>query len=218
MKSLPEKTIERLSVYRRTLLNCLTNGKQYIYSHELANLHSITAVQVRRDIMLIGYSTTLKKGYDVKALIDLIGEILDSQRGIKVAVVGIGNLGRAITTYFKGKRYRLKIVAAFDTDPEKVNRVISGVKCYSMNDLEEIIQKENISIAILTVPPDYASPVAESLVNSGVKGILNYTSVPVNVSSDIILENYDMTTSLEKVAYYVKQKTEDDHKIPTGED
>jgi len=212
MKSLPEKTIERLSVYRRTLLTCLGNGKKYIYSHELANLHNITAVQVRRDIMLIGYSTTLKKGYDVKALVDLIGEILDSQTAINVAVVGIGNLGRAITTYFKGKRSKLQIIAAFDTDPEKINRVISGVKCYSMNDLENEIRKQDISIAILTVPPDFASPVAESLVGGGVKGILNYTSVPVNVSSDIFIENYDMTTSLEKVAYYVKQKTEDDQK------
>jgi len=212
MKTLPEKTIERLSVYRRTLLTCLSNGKNYIYSHELANLHNITAVQVRRDIMLIGYSTTLKKGYDVKALVDLIGEILDSQKPIKVAVVGIGNLGRAITTYFKGKRSQLQIVAAFDTDPEKVNRVISGVKCYSMHDLKSVINEQNISIAILTVPPDYASQVAENLVMAGVTGVLNYTSVPVNVSSDIIVENYDMTTSLEKVAYYVKQKTEDEQK------
>src|SRR6056297_4136774 len=102
MNKLPEKTIGRLSEYRRTLLNCLAKGKNKINSHELANLHSITAVQVRRDIMLIGYSTTLKKGYDVKALVELIGEILDSQKLIKVAVVGIGNLGRAITTYFKG--------------------------------------------------------------------------------------------------------------------
>ena len=212
MKTLPEKTIERLSVYRRTLLNCLSNGKNYIYSHELANLHSITAVQVRRDIMLIGYSTTLKKGYDVKALVELIGEILDSQKPIKVAIVGIGNLGRAITTYFKGKRSQLQIVAAFDTDPEKVSRVISGVKCYSMHDLKNVINNQDISIAILTVPPDYASQVAENLVMAGVKGILNYTSVPVNVSSDIVIENYDMTTSLEKVAYYVKQKKEDDQK------
>ncbi|MEF8810911.1 MAG: redox-sensing transcriptional repressor Rex [Bacteroidales bacterium] len=213
MKSLPEKTIERLSVYRRTLLNCLAEGKEYIYSHEMANLHNITAVQVRRDIMLIGYSTTLKKGYDVRALIELIGEILDSPRGLNVAVVGIGNLGRAITAYLRGKRSRLQIVAAFDTDPEKINRVISGVKCYSMNDLKQIINEKQINVAILTVPPDYAAKVSEALVYSGIRGILNYTSVPVNVPSDVVLENYDMITSLEKVAYYVKQKLGDDTKV-----
>jgi redox-sensing transcriptional repressor len=208
MKTLPEKTIERLSAYRRTLLSCLSNGKDYIYSHELANLHNITAVQVRRDIMLIGYSTTLKKGYDVKELIELIGDILDSQKGIKAAVVGVGNLGRAITTYFRGKRSKLEIVAAFDTDPEKIGRVIAGVKCFSVNEMENIIQDENISIGILTVPPEYASKVAEKLCDSGIRGILNYTSVPVSVPEDVIIDNYDMTTSLEKVAYYVKQKIE----------
>ncbi len=70
---LPEKTVERLSEYRRTLLECLTRGKTHIFSHELARLHNITAVQVRRDLMLIGYSSLKKKGYDAKELVDVIG-------------------------------------------------------------------------------------------------------------------------------------------------
>ncbi|MFP4042554.1 MAG: redox-sensing transcriptional repressor Rex [Bacteroidales bacterium] len=210
MTTLPEKTVERLSVYRRTLLNCYSDGKEYIYSHELANLHNITPVQVRRDLMLIGYSSTLKKGYDVKALIDLIGDILDSENGLNVAVIGVGNLGRAITAFFRGKRSKLEIVASFDTDPEKINSVISGVKCYSMKELEKIIKEKDISIAILTVPPEYANNVAELLAQSGINGILNYTSVPVSVSTDVIIEHYDMTMSLEKVAYFVKQKKDED--------
>lgn len=205
MNRLPEKTIGRLSEYRRTLLICLADGKTHIYSHELANLHSITAVQVRRDIMLIGYSTTLKKGYDVKALIDVIGDIIDTEKGLNAAVIGIGNLGRAITGYFNGKRTKLKIAATFDVDPEKSNRVISGVKCYPMSDLDKIIKEKNISIGILTVPPEHASSVTENLIMAGIKGILNYTSTPLNVSPNVYLEEYDMITSLEKVAYFVKQ-------------
>ena len=206
MNKLPEKTIGRLSEYRRTLLNCLAKGKTHIYSHELANLHNITAVQVRRDIMLIGYSTTLKKGYDVKALIDFIGEIIDTKEGLNAAIIGIGNLGRAITTYFNGKRTKLKIAATFDTDPEKSNRVISGVKCYPMSELNRVIKEQDISIGILTVPPEDAAAVTETLIMAGVKGILNYTSTPLNVSPNVHLEEYDMITSLEKVAYFVKQK------------
>jgi redox-sensing transcriptional repressor len=205
MNRLPEKTIGRLSEYRRTLLNCFADGKTHIYSHELANLHNITAVQVRRDIMLIGYSTTLKKGYDVKALIDVIGDIIDTELGLNAAVIGIGNLGRAITTYFNGKRTKLKIAATFDTDPEKANRVISGVKCYPMNEMQKIIKERNISIGILTVPPEHAASVAETLIMAGVKGILNYTSTPLNVTPNVYLEEYDMITSIEKVAYFVKQ-------------
>ena len=205
MHRLPEKTIGRLSEYRRTLLSCLASGKTHIYSHELANLHNITAVQVRRDIMLIGYSTTLKKGYDVKALIDVIGDIIDTKLGMNAAVFGIGNLGRAITTYFNGKRTKLKIVATFDTDPDKTNRVISGVKCYPMSDLDKIIIEQDISIGILTVPPENAASVAETLIMAGIKGILNYTSTPLNVTPNVYLEEYDMITSIEKVAYFVKQ-------------
>lgn len=208
MSKLPEKTIGRLSEYRRTLLSCLTKGKTHIFSHELASLHNITAVQVRRDIMLIGYSTTLKKGYDVKALIDVIGDIIDTKEGLNAAIIGIGNLGRAITAYFNGKRTKLKIAAIFDTDPEKANRVISGVKCYPMTDLNKIIKEQNITIGILTVPPEDASAVAESLIMAGIKGILNYTSTSLNVSPNVHLEEYDMITSIEKVAYFVKEKNE----------
>ena len=202
---LPGKTIERLSQYRRVLLNCLGEGKTHIYSHDLANMLNITAVQVRRDIMLMGYSTSLKKGYDIQELISVIGSILDTRKGQNVAVVGVGNLGRAVTGYFKGKRSKLNIVATFDTDPAKINRMISGVNCYPVQQLAEQIKRLNISIAILTVPPDNAASVAESLVIAGIKGILNFTSVPVNISSNVYLEEYDMITSIEKVAYFVKR-------------
>ncbi|HAN18732.1 MAG: DNA-binding protein [Bacteroidetes bacterium GWC2_33_15] len=206
MNKLPEKTIGRLSEYRRTLLICLAKGKTHIFSHELANLHHITAVQVRRDIMLIGYSTTLKKGYDVKALIDVIAQIIDTDEGLNAAVIGAGNLGRAIITYFNGKRTKLRIAASFDVDTEKANRVIAGVKCYPMTDLNKIVKELNIRIGIITVPPEDAVSVAENLVNSGIKGILNYTSTPLSVPQNVYLEEYDMITSLEKVAYFVKQK------------
>jgi redox-sensing transcriptional repressor len=201
---LPERTVERLSEYRRSLLQWFKEGKTHIYSHELAGLHHNTAVQVRRDIMFIGYSSLQRKGYDVKELIQVIGGILDSEMGINVAVIGVGNLGRAVTTYFVGKRSRLNIIATFDVDHTKIDRVISGVKCYPLNRLGEIVKSEQISIAIVTVPAPSAVEVTRLLVASGIKGILNFTTVPVNVPKTVFLDQYDMITSLEKVAYYVK--------------
>lgn len=202
---LPERTVERISAYRRTLLDCLASGKTHIYSHELAQLHHNTAVQVRRDIMFIGYSSIQRKGYDVSELIKVIGKILDSPSGLNVAVVGVGNLGRAITTYFMGKRSKLNIVAAFDVDPGKVDRMISGVKCYSMQNMKEVIRDKEISIGIVTVPSDQAKQVAEDLYLAGVRGLLNFTTVPLNVSPEVYIDEYDMITSLEKVAYFVKE-------------
>jgi len=202
---LPGKTVERLSEYRRTLLECVKEKRNFIFSHELAARLHITAVQVRRDLMLIGYSSVQRKGYDIKALIEAIGTVIDSEESINVAIIGFGNLGRAVAGYFKGKRSKLNLVASFDTDPLKVNKVISGVRCYPYIDMEKVIRELNIKISILTVPPEFAKEIAEETVRYGIKGILNYTTIPLNVPAWIYLEEYDMITSIEKVAYFVKE-------------
>ena len=202
---LPGKTVERLSEYRRTLLDCVKEKRNFIFSHELAARLHITAVQVRRDLMLIGYSSVQRKGYDIRALIDAIGTIIDSEESLNVAIIGIGNLGRAVANYFKGKRSKLNLVASFDTDPLKINKIISGVRCYPYNEMERIIRELDIKIAILTVPPDFATEIAEETVRFGIKGILNYTTIPLNVPDWVYLEEYDMITSIEKVAYFVKE-------------
>ena len=164
---IPEKTIERLSEYRRTLLACHKQGITHIFSHVLAGIHGITAVQVRRDLMLIGFSSDTKKGYDVQVLIDYISNILDSPTPMHVAVVGMGHLGQAITKYFNSKGLQLRITAAFDVDPEKVGRMIDGIPVYHMDQFETTVEENDIAI--------------------------------------VIVENYDITTLLEKVAYFVKE-------------
>ena len=206
---LPHKTIERLSQYRRALLICLEKGNTHIFSHEIARIQHITSVQVRRDLMLIGYSGTLRKGYNIQELIDLIGTIIDSEEGINVAIVGMGNLGKALINYFRGKRHKLSIVAGFDNNPDKIGSKLSGVPCYSFDDLEAIIIKENIKIGIITVPGIFAAETADKLVKSGIKGIVNYTPKPINVPDHVYLEEYDMITTLEKVAFYVKFSEEE---------
>jgi redox-sensing transcriptional repressor len=208
MKHLPHKTVERLSQYRRALLLILSKEKTHVFSHEIAQMLHITPVQVRRDLMLIGYSGNLRKGYDIKELIELIGKIIDTDKGQTVAVVGLGNLGKAIISYFRGKRTKLAIVAAFDVNSEKIDRVYNGVPCYHADLLPEIIKKENISIGIITVPAEQAPAIAETLVLSGIKGILNFTPKPLNVSPYVYLEEYDMITSLEKVAFFAKKNDE----------
>jgi len=204
---LPGKTVERLSEYRRTLLDCLKEKKNFIFSHDLAARLHITAVQVRRDLMLIGYSSVQRKGYDIRELIDKIGTVIDSKESMNVAIIGIGNLGRAVAGYFKGKRSKLNLVASFDNDPQKVNKVISGVKCYPYDEMERIVRELDIRIAILTVPADFAKEIAEEVIRLGIKGILNFTTITLNVPSWVYLEEYDMITSMEKVAYFVKENT-----------
>lgn len=208
VKNLPHKTVERLSQYRRTLLLTLSKEKTHVFSHEIALMLHITPVQVRRDLMLIGYSGNLRKGYDIKELIELIGRIIDSDKGQRVAVIGLGNLGKAMISYFKGKRTKLSIIAAFDVNPEKINRVYDGVACYHISQLADVIRQHNISIGIIAVPAEEAPEIAEVLVLAGVKGILNFTPKPLNVPPYVYLEEYDMITSLEKVAFFAKKNDE----------
>lgn len=202
---IPEKTIERLSEYRRTLLSCHRQGITHIFSHVLAGIHGITAVQVRRDLMLIGFSSDTKKGYDVKVLIDFIGGILDSPEPMNIAVLGMGHLGQAITKYFNGKGLKLRITAAFDVDPAKVGRTIDGVSCYHMDRFEEVAEELDISIVIVSSPTSVAPRLVLPIINAGIRGVLNFTSTPLNFPQGIVVENYDITTLLEKVAYFVKE-------------
>ncbi len=205
---IPEKTIERLSEYRRTLLACHKQGITHVFSHVLAGIHGITAVQVRRDLMLIGFTSDNKKGYDVKELIDFISSILDSESMMNIAIMGMGHLGQAITKYFNAKGVNLTITAAFDVDPQKVDTTIDGIPCYHMDRFEEIVEQQEISIVVLSSPTGVAADLVLPIINAGIRGVLNFTSTPLNFPQGIVVENYDITTLLEKVAYFVKEGEE----------
>lgn len=207
MKNLPDKTVERLSQYRRSLNNQLAKGKTHIFSHEIASLLHITPVQVRRDIMLIGYSGSLRKGYNIREMVDLIGKIIDTDEGQRIAVIGLGNLGKAFIHYMYEKRSKLKIVAAFDINPDKIDKTFANVPCYHFDKMEEVITREKISIGIIATPPEVVSSIADKLKDIGIKGILNYTPKPLSPREGVYLEEYDMITSLEKVAYFVKDRS-----------
>ncbi|MDO4757997.1 MAG: redox-sensing transcriptional repressor Rex [Rikenellaceae bacterium] len=202
---IPEKTIERLSEYRRSLVHCHRRGITHIYSHVLAGMHGITAVQVRRDLMLIGFTSDTKKGYDVEVLIAYISKILDSDTPMNIAVLGMGHLGQAITKYFNGKGLKLKITAAFDIDPAKVGQQIDGVPCYHMDSFEELASELDISLVVVSSPTKVAANFTLPIINAGIKGVLNFTSAPLSFPQGIVVENYDITTLLEKVAYFVKE-------------
>ena len=167
-------------------------------------MHGITAVQVRRDLMLIGFSSDTKKGYDVEVLIEFIGTILDSPDGLNVGIIGMGNLAQAVTHYFNGKRSKLRITAAFDIDPKKVGHTVADVPCFHMDSFAEEARKHDIRVVILTSPSSVAPDMVEPITRAGIRGVLNFTSIPLNFPGDIYVEDYDIITLLEKVAYFSK--------------
>lgn len=201
-----EKTIARLSLYRRLLEELAAQDTDSLYSHQLAKMTGKTAAQVRRDIMSTGYSGTPQRGYDVRDLIASIDGFIDAPDGQAAALIGVGNLGRALLAYFTSRRPKLRIVASFDSDEQKVDRVIHGVRCHQMDDLLDVIEEHGVTVGIITVPASDAPKVADQLFKVGIRGILNFAPVPLKAPPHVYLENVDMTASLETVAYYAGKK------------
>lgn len=199
------RTIGRLSVYRRLLKEVAAKGEQFIFSHQLAVLAGCTPAQVRRDVMTIGYSGSPARGYDVAELTNSIGAVLDPPQHEGIALVGVGNLGRAMLSYFVGRSPRFSIVAAFDNDPDKVHRVIHGCRCYPIDQLEQVIRANNIREAIIAAPASAAQEIAQKLVSAGVNGLVNFAPIRLWVPDGVYVENVDVTMALERVAYFARE-------------
>lgn len=202
---LPEKTVERLSVYRRLLRLGRYSDDACVYSHELAAMVSGTAAQVRRDLMAAGVGGHSKRGYRVGDLMRELGAVLDARDGTGVVLVGVGDLGRAILRFVKGCGARLRIVAALDSDPAKVGQLVHGYRCESVSDLEVLVGVGGVDVAIITTPAAAAQEVCDRLVRAGVRGVVNFSPTPIRVPDGVWVERVDLITVLEKVACLVRQ-------------
>jgi len=204
INNLPANTVERLSLYRRVLLNFPIQEKPNIHSHQLAHLLKINPAHVRRDLMLIGFTGDIHKGYNIQSLIISIGRAIDCVHVQKVAFVGIGDLGRAVADYFNHQDAKLKVAATFRINDEPTVQ-FQDVKCYNISRMKNIIRKEKIELCVLAVPASFAEDISKVVIDSGVKGILNFTSVHLKVPDSIYIEHYDMISKLEKLAYFTNK-------------
>jgi redox-sensing transcriptional repressor len=193
-----------MSRYRRLLASLRAEGVQSIYSHQLARHAVVSAAQVRRDLMVIGYSGSPNRGYDVDACIASIGSFLDGTLRQEVALVGVGNLGRAILSHVEDKSSSVAIVAAFDVDPRLADTVIHGVRCFDVALAESLVSDLGIEIAVLTVPGAAAQDAADTLVRAGVKSLISFAPVPLHLPNDIFVEYMDITAALESAAYFAR--------------
>ena len=200
------KVMGRLTRYRALLTDYFPKEKTHVFSHDLAAMMGLSASQIRRDLMCLGYFGVPRYGYEISELVRHINDVLDASKVHHVAVVGAGNLGRALMTFLESRRATLKIVAAFDEDPVKVGRILNGVPCHAMSQMEEVVKREDIRIAILCVPGGAAQRATDLLVKAGVKGILNFAPVPIRIPVGVALEEIDLTSALERVAFFTNNR------------
>ena len=202
-RKIPTPTIERAVLYKRILSDCQASGMKTVFSHELAELAQNTPAQVRRDIMLLGYESSSQRGYDIAILIEHLTRLLHGREDRAIALVGIGNIGRALISYFSNREVYGTIVAAFDNDPKKENLIIAGCPCYHTDSFESVVEELGVSTGIITVPAGQAQLVADRMVRAGITGILNFAPVILNLPDHVICERIDIASSLEKLFYFM---------------
>ncbi len=202
MADISPKSVERLCRYRKVLQNYKNSDKLYIYSHDLAVGVNNSSAQVRRDLMDLNVRGSSKKGYLVEAFLQEINVVLNTNTQQKAAIIGVGNLGRAILSYFSRVRMNITIDAAFDDDDTKIGRVIAGCNSHHISQLQDIVRKNEINVGIIAVPGCDAQAIADDLVAAGVNGIVNFAPVQLSVPKEIYLENIDITMTIEKTAFF----------------
>ena len=190
-KSIPDIVIGRLPIYLRSLTRLLEQGRQVTSSQELGERLGISAAQIRKDLSQFGEFGKQGTGYNIEFLTKKIQEILKVDRVWDVAVVGAGDVGRAVA-YYGGFQHRgFRIAQIFDNDPKKIGTKINEVTVLDIANMEAEIKKAGIQVAMLTVPAGVAQDVTDTLVKAGVKAILNYAPVNLVVPHGVRVQYID---------------------------
>ncbi len=203
-KLAPKAVVGRVSLYLRQLETFQRQGQDTVSSSQLGSALGINDAQVRKDLAFFGQFGYPGIGYRIEELIPAIRHILGIDRVWPTAVIGLGNLGRALIKYrgFRGRGFQ--IVALFDNDARKVGQTHSGLVVRPLDDLPKAIAELGIRLAILTVPAEAAQHVADRLVACGVRGLLNFAPTPLNVPEDVSVVAVDLSIQLEHLAYRVQ--------------
>jgi redox-sensing transcriptional repressor len=199
------RTIGRLTRYWQTLSELALEGQSHIYSHLLAAKARVTAAQVRRDLMVLGYTGTPARGYEINKLKQHIEAFVFPTKEQRAAIAGVGNIGLAVIKYFTGRRPSFRITASFEINPEKYDRLIHGCRCYSIEDASGIIREQGITVGIIAVPDREAQFVSNLFVDAGVRGILNFARTPLQVPPGVYVEDIDLAMSMDRVAFFARQ-------------
>lgn len=154
--------------------------------------------------MEVGYLGHPRHGYEVRGLLSRLDAYFGIDAGIRMVLVGAGNLGRAILGYFAGSMTHIRMEAAFDNDPEKTGRVLHGCRCHPLAALPEVLAGRQAHIGIITAPASAAQEIADMLVAAGVSGLLNFAPARLKVPDTVFVEDIDVTLSVEKVGYFAK--------------
>lgn len=202
---IPKKTIYRMSVYNRCLKRLHENGMETVSSNSLAQVANVKPAQLRKDLAYFGQLGTRGLGYPVGLLLDTIRDVLGRATLQPVILVGVGNLGRALLHYDGFKKEGFEVLAAFDTNAEVLTEPDLPVPVLHDDLMIDFVEKHSVRMAILCVPAKYGQEVANTLVNAGVVGILNFSPTILQVPDNVVVTRVDLAMELESLSYFIDQ-------------
>ncbi len=200
-KKIPLQTVERMSLYRRILEELHGKGVANVYSHQLAEMVHVSPAQLRRDLASFGSFGNISRGYPVYQMIVTISRLFGTDTLQNVALVGVGNLGRALLFYRGFEERGFHIAVVFDIDSEKVGRVFAGRRCHHIQDLEAVLPDYSITMAILACGQQNLQSMVNRLGQAGVRSVLNFVPKQVHGPAGVNVENVDFAARLEKLSF-----------------
>ncbi len=202
-KVIPDIVVGRLPVYLRALQRMLEENRRVTSSQELGERLGISAAQIRKDLSQFGEFGKQGTGYSIEYLADQIRQILKVNRVWDMAVVGAGDIGSAVARYQGFSNRGLRVAMIFDSDPAKIGTQVGSFTIKDIQTIEESISQEGILIAMIATPSQAAQRVAEQLVSSGVKAILNYAPINLTVPENVRVQHIDPVIHLQRMTYYL---------------
>jgi redox-sensing transcriptional repressor len=201
---IPRKAIYRLSIYLRCLQRLKSNAIRTVSSEALAKAAGVKSTQLRKDLTYFGQFGTRGLGYDVEQLAQMIVDLLGTNSLQPVILVGVGNLGTALLSYRGFEQEGFEILAAFDLDASRARGRQISQRVYPMDKLPDFVRDHGVKMAILTVPVIAAQEVANTLIEAGITGILNFAPIVIPVPEDIMINNVNLAIELENLSYFIQ--------------
>ncbi|MDQ0875169.1 redox-sensing transcriptional repressor [Paenibacillus sp. V4I3] len=202
-QKISEAVVRRLPIYLRFLNELAMKNVSTVSSQDLGQKLDLNPAQIRKDLAYFGEFGKKGIGYDIAYLIEKIRQILKLDRHIQVALVGAGNLGRALCNYNTYLRNDMKIVAVFDALPSKAGESINNLIVQPMHEMKNVLSELGVRIGIITVPANEAQIVANQFIECGIEAILNFAPVIIRVPPEVRVHHADFTTELQSLAYYL---------------
>jgi redox-sensing transcriptional repressor len=201
VKRIADSTVRRLSIYLRFLEEFEGRGLSTVSSDELARRGGTTSAQVRKDLSFFGSFGKRGLGYSVPELATALREILGLGREWRVVIIGAGKIGAALAQYRGFKQRGFQIIAAYDTNPEKIGGDLDGIEIRDMARLERDVAEQHPDIAVLAIPTDGAQAVLDRIVKSGIKAVLNFAPSQLTAPADVTVKTVNMAMELEGLSF-----------------